>query len=188
MWIKLLGTMAGVALLAAWTKENYHFLYKWIPVLSIVAILFVCIKYKAESYMFPWENYTQLNDELDMSYQCKKLTDKDAVFIQPYEFTALKYHGQRSSYVEPDRILRKRKDIVLWYNRLGSVYGLYNTKQLARNPYFIVERASAYKKLRAADLAKFKSEGVNYIIVYADMNYKNALLLYKNKTYQLLKL
>ena len=188
MWIKLLGTIAGVALFADWTKKNYYFLYKWIPVLSIVAVLFICIKYKAENYMFPWGNYTQLNDELDIAYQCKKLTEKDAIFIQPYEFTALKYHGQRSSYVEPDRILRKRKDIVIWYNRLGSVYRLYDTKQLARNPYFNAEGTSDYKKLGAADLAKFKLEGVNYIIVYADMNYKNAVLLYKNKTYQLLKL
>jgi hypothetical protein len=188
VWLKLLGVIASVTLLEAWIKNNYAFLSKIIPAVLIGIILSYSILNKADLYMFPWNDNTHLNDELDMADACKKLTDQNAVFIQPYEFTALKYHGQRSSYVEPDRILRRRKDITIWYNRLGSVYGLYDTKQFARNPAFKKDMAASYKKLKEEDLIKYKSEGVNYMIIYADMNFKNAKLLYKNNTYQLLKL
>ena len=188
VWLKLLGVIAAVTLFEAWIRRSYPFLVNIIPAVLITIVVSYSIANKADLYMFPWNNNTHLNDELDMAYECKKLTDTNAVFIQPFEFTALKYHGQRSSYVEPDRILRRRKDVTIWYNRLGTVYGLYDTKQFARNPGFKADMAASYKKNEEKDLIKYKAEGVNYMIVYADMNYTNAKLLYKNKTYQLLKL
>ncbi len=188
MWVKLPGIIAVTSLAAIWLKRKSMVAFKVVPIVILLLVVMSTIIYRADFYMFPWVNYASLNDELDMAYQCKNRTDQNALFIQPYEFTALKYHGQRSSYVEADRVLRKRQDISTWYSRVGAVHGLYRVEQIARNPAVFSEMAVWYKKLKEEDLEKLKEQGVDYMITYSDVSYPNTVLLYKNKTYQLLKL
>ncbi|HTF80746.1 MAG TPA: hypothetical protein VL947_03440 [Cytophagales bacterium] len=186
MWTKFLGLLALCALLQEQVKGIG---YKIIPILVLLLSFVLPILFVTDNkYLFPWKDLRKDNDEIDIAIAVKNMTHKDAVFIQPFFFSALKYFGERASYVEYHRILRSRATIKIWYDRLGEVYALDKRIDVARNPLLIETMDTNYSRLTSEDLDKLKQKGVQYMITFKSTAYPGRPVLYENNTYKLIEL
>ncbi|TAH26078.1 MAG: hypothetical protein EAZ07_05155 [Cytophagales bacterium] len=186
MWLMLLGQIAGVGLI-----KQYDFFNKYKRIL-IAIILFLAIgkallSRNSVSYMYPWKQLSEDNDEIKTALACKRVSNIDDVFIHPLTFTALKYFGERASYVEYNRILRSRNDVKHWYNRLWEVYKLDNSIETARNSEFEKSINENYYNLDDSELNLLASKGVKYIISLAGHSSRFPTI-YSNKTYKIIRI
>lgn len=139
--------------------------------------------------------YWQFSGHFDLGYKqyidnevalCKKLRElspKDAVFIQPFEMSALKFHAQRSSYVEFKAIAKNQKDLKRWYDRIQEVFGLdYHVDKSGFNMQWKAD--DHLDHLDEVALAKLHAEGVTHMICHTD-RYSQAhhLILAENGYY-----
>ena len=77
--------------------------------------------------------------------------------------TALKFYGQRSSYVEFKAIAKNQKDLKIWYERIQEVFGL--NYEIDKNGFNMQWKANEYlDNLGEDQLATLKREGVTNII------------------------
>lgn len=108
--------------------------------------------------------YKQHNEnEIALCSKMKDLTPIDAVFVQPFEMTALKFYGQRSSYVEFKAIAKNQKDLKIWYERIQEVFGL--NYEVDKNGFDMQWKADEHlDNLGEGQLATLKKEGVTNII------------------------
>lgn len=185
MWLKLIGIISLVALLKDVVSDRFS---NYFLALTIGLTLFlIVINYKSEYRIYPWTDARKVNQEIDIALECKKITRINSLFIHPFFFTALKYYGERSSYVEYHRIIRSRQEIQQWYNRLFTVYKLDRKTQLHKNPNFYAEMNANYNQISDLQLLELKKEGVTHVIF--DNNHNTAFkVLYQNQKYKLVLL
>ena len=121
---------------------------------------------------------------------CKKAqitTEKNAVFIIPFEFTAMKFYGQRSCYVEFKAIAKNQRDIALWYQRIQRVYGL--NYQAQNSGFALREQANSFlNNLQEEQLTYLQVEGVTHLICQSAAYQKQHQLLGLEGGYYLYKL
>lgn len=182
MWAIFLGIIAFFALIKKNGVVSKAVLYSSFA----LSLLFAFLPNKSPHY-YPWINVSLKDDEIEMANACKRLTDTDAVFIQPYQFSALKYHGERASYVELFRVLRARKDIKVWYGRLFQVYHLDKETKTARNENLDKILSQNYDMLSDNDLQNLNRNGVGFAI-FPVSHKSDFVTLYQNKTYKLLRI
>jgi hypothetical protein len=181
-WIKFLG-IVGVF---GWV---YHYLRPLVPNKSNVpdsltyagsAIGGAFIFYMYFSGAFDLGYKQHVESEVALCKKVKELTPKDAVFIQPFEMTGLKFHGQRSSYVEFKAIAKNQRDLKKWYERINEVFGLdYHTDS---GGFYMSQKADDHlDNLDAQAIRKLKNEGVTHMICKTD-KYKEGhkLILVEN--------
>ncbi|MBS1622397.1 MAG: hypothetical protein JST83_00060 [Bacteroidetes bacterium] len=108
--------------------------------------------------------YKQYNDaEIRLSLRLKEIVPQDAVFIQPFEITGLKFYGQRSSYIDFKAIAKTKQDTREWYRRIQEVYGL--DYDMPEKGFALESKADRYlNELSENQLAKLKQEGVTHMI------------------------
>ncbi len=121
--------------------------------------------------------------EVGLSLKLKDMVPLDAVFIQPFEVTGLKFYAQRSSYVDFKAIAKNQKDTREWYRRIQEVYGLdYHTDV---SGFHMQDKANEHlDHLDETALAKLRMEGVTHMICHTDQ-YRAAhhLILSENGYY-----
>lgn len=164
-WIKILGIIAAYAyvlnyLSAYFSNENKTLNYAVI----CIGLLVGCFMFYQFSTGFFDTGYRQHNEnEIVLCSKVKEITPVDAVFVQPFEMTALKFYGQRSSYVEFKAIAKNQKDLKTWYERIQEVFGL--NYEVDKNGFDMKWKADEHlDNLDEGQLAKLKSEGVTDII------------------------
>ena len=185
MWVMVLGQIAGMGLL-----KNISLINKFRYLLF--ATVFIAIGFKITwrteiPKMYPWNDLALENDEVKTAFACKKYSKIDDVFIHPLTFSALKYFGERASYVEYNRYVRSKKDIKVWYNRLGEVYRLNTSIETARNPDFNNLNNENYNNLKDSQLTILADKGVKYAIFSADHSSKFPCI-YSNKSYKIIQI
>ncbi len=108
--------------------------------------------------------YKQHNEpEIRLSIKLKEMVPQDAVFIQPFEVTGLKFYSLRSSYIDFKAIAKNKQDTREWYRRIQEVYGLdYHMKEKG----FELERKADeyFNNLSESQLTTLRSEGVTHMI------------------------
>ncbi len=186
MWTKFIGTLALCALIQECSKGLSQQIIPF--VIFTISIIMSFLFISQTKYLFPWNDLRKQSDEIDLSIAAKGLTKQDAVFIQPFFFTALKYFGERASYVEYHRIVRSRATIKIWYARLGELYQLDKSINVARNPDLFETMDKNYAGLNTVALEQLKQKGVQYMITFSYCNYPQYKTIYQNKSYKLLKL
>ncbi|MFN8275975.1 MAG: DUF6798 domain-containing protein [Chitinophagales bacterium] len=131
--------------------------------------------------------HIDLEDEINICERTKNCTDTSAVLVVPFQFTAMKYFGQRSCYVEFKAIAKNQRDALHWYNRIHQVYGLnYNEPQ---SGFSMEEKANAnLNRLSTLQIDSLKTEGVTHIINTHPGLQENHQLLAKEGPYYLYKL
>ena len=161
-WTKFLGLVAAFAyvsnyLSAYFANENRLFNY-----LIMGASIGVLIGGNGKNLFKT--GYKQHNEkEIALCSKIKDITPIDAVFVQPFEMTALKFYGQRSSYVEFKAIAKNQKDLKIWYERIQEVFGLnYETD---KNGFDMQWKADEHlDNLSEGQLVALQKEGVTNII------------------------
>ena len=164
-WTKVLGIIAAYAYVfnyidAYIASENRVLNY----VVIGIGLLAGCFMFYQFCNGFFDTGYRQHNEnEIALCNKVKELTPIDAVFIQPFEMTALKFYGQRSSYVEFKAMAKNQKDLKIWYERIQEVFGL--NYEVDKNGFNMQWKADEHlDNLSEEQLIKLKREGVTNII------------------------
>lgn len=184
-WTKFLGITAALGLVASylrayWADENRLVNYAVIGI-SLCAVCFMFYQFSKGTFDIGYKQYT--DNEVLLCRKLKEITPNDAVFIQPFEMTALKFYGQRSSYVEFKAIAKNQKDLKIWYHRIQEVFGLdYNVD---KSGFDMRDKANTHlDNLDEAQLASLRQEGVTNIICHtAKYQQGHKLILSENGYY-----
>jgi hypothetical protein len=139
---------------------------------------FIFYLYFSGAFDLGYKQYVE--HEVSLCKKIKDITPQDAVFVQPFEMTALKFHAQRSSYVEFKAIAKNQRDLKKWYERIQEVFGL--DYHVDSGGFFMQSKANEHlDHLTSSDINRLKTEGVTHMICYtASYAQEHKLILAEN--------
>ncbi|MBC8047740.1 MAG: hypothetical protein H7Y00_13165 [Fimbriimonadaceae bacterium] len=120
-------------------------------------------------YNFPFNR--KITPEIEISIKAKELIPKNALFIQPCNFTTLKYYGERSSLVDYKALTHRKSFILEWAKRFEDVYDL----KIEESPIGL--KTSMYAN------NKFKNLSADYISQLQEKYGITHLLTFKTSKY-----
>ena len=93
-----------------------------------------------------------------------EVTPSDAVFIQPFENTELKFFAQRSSYVEFKANVRNKKFVGDWYDRIQLVFDV--SAENTEKGFALQQKANEnYYTENRWVLSSRAGQGISYMLV-----------------------
>ena len=119
--------------------------------------------------------------------QIKETTPIDAVFIQPFDNTELKFYGQRSSFVEFKANVRHTCYVNEWYRRVQLVYGVSAVD--AEKGFALQQKADG--NYYTENLWKFNNHsgyGITHMLVKKEYKPPFGTLILSNNSYAVYKL
>jgi hypothetical protein len=188
-WMKFLGV---VGLIGTLKVDSFRPFKLEKPVLISLSILcwIVILNFSDRlPYKVPFQIF-RMKEEDAMISICEKIresTSSEAVFIQPFETTELKFYAQRSSYVEFKANVKNKRFVLEWWRRLTNVYGLSLSSPVQG---FMAEKAanSHFYHLSAENLTALKQEGVTHILTRKEFPPTKGSLILQNNTYAVYQL
>jgi hypothetical protein len=196
IWLKTFSMMALIGLVETFFMEkkwvqkglNNDRILNAIMALSLVSIVFMMPQFqlfKNKNYDFFTQNLMQKSD-VSISIKAKELTDKNAVFLIPSDFSAFRFWSERNVFIDYKAINHRQAALSEWYNRIQNVYKI-NLDDRLRNadlPYLANEN---FKQLKENDFLQFaQNQGITHIITF-----KNCVLNFQkiaeNEDYALYK-
>ena len=193
VWLNLLGCIGVFALiekyfsLKAYNKFEETELATCV-IVSALIISAIAFTPKLIPYSKPYHTFTSERDDEGIKI-CREIKNKipnNAVFIQPFEFTALKYYGERSSYVEFKTVSRRRDYLKIWYSRIKQVYGVGT--EIKDRKELMKKADENFKKLTKENLLKLKPEGVTHILTYKEHSIPDLKIILENSRYKVYEL
>jgi hypothetical protein len=193
-WVKFLGVLAMFAMMPSVLIFFVHrfnlMLERTMLVVgtgfSLVIILFFADKLP---YQVPYQIFQLKEREaiIHIAEEIKQATPKDAVFIQPFENTELKFYAQRSSYVEFKANVRHKLFVQEWYRRIGEVYGV---NYMSDAQGFALQKMgnSHFEQLNQTQLVSLKNKGVTHLLYPLECVPALGTLLIKNEAYAVYQL
>lgn len=134
IWLEAFGILA-----MARTAERLTLPWRWLrPAGWLVALLLLAGVgfYRLSGwlgdppeYHFPWSRKSSA--EIRISKRAAELTPPDAVFVVPYRFTAFRWYGERSLYVDYKAMLHQYDFLAEWYERIQAIYQFNHEDQAA---------------------------------------------------------
>ena len=194
-WMKFLGVVAAFCLLEQYLATKMHLLNKvQMEKVSLVAVSLLCwiivIRFNDHlPYKVPFQLFG-MKEKDDMIAICEKIrevTPKDALFMQPFDNTELKFYGQRSSFVEFKANVRNKKFTNDWYDRIHNIYGL--SVNDAEKGFAMKDKADAnYYNANQWAFSSRREFGITHMLV--DKRYKPPFgsLILENNSYAVYKL
>lgn len=194
-WVKFFGVLAAVGYAKEYLPKvitsRLSCAFESVLLISGTAFSFFIIFFFRTilPYHVPYQ-IGDLKEEDDMLMICEKIkvvTPIDAVFIQPFENTELKFYAQRSSYVEFKANVRQKTYVAEWYRRVNQVFGVRYDSEL--KGFALQEQANTYFcSLNAEKLNRLKQEGVTHILTRKQQPPAIGNLVIANNTYAVYQL
>lgn len=194
-WFKFFGVIALAGfIIEVWEKYS-HLLHRTryeliILPAGILAAWVLILHYNASlpyQVSFQLFGLKQHDDMIDICKHVEAQTPADAVFIQPFENTELKYYGQRSSYVEFKANVRNKAFVCQWADRIKQVYGVAPGQGL--NGFALQQVADDYYyTLTAQQLTALKASGVTHLLTRKDKQPALGTFVAGNNSYEVYKL
>ena len=195
IWMKFLGVVAAVGLaeelyLSKWKLPD-AFKLETVAICTIIVLSWgVILRFNEYlPYHVPFQIFglKEKDDMISICEKIKEVTPKDAVFIQPFDNTELKFYGQRSSFVEFKANVRHKKYVGDWYQRILLIYGLSPNSS---------EKGFALKDLADVNyythnLWRFNARngfGITHMLVNKDYKPPFGTLIVSNNTYAVYQL
>ncbi len=193
-WMKFLGVVAvfGFAeqYLSSFTSSLPASLERAGLIVSIVLCWVVILNYSSIlPYKVPFQLFgmKEQDDMIAICEQIKEVTPPDAVFVQPFDNTELKFYSQRSSYVEFKANVRNKAFVTEWAKRVEEVFGV--SAQLQTKGFALRQKADAYfYNARKEQLDLLKRKGVTHILTKRLYPASTGQLILHNKTYAVYQL
>jgi hypothetical protein len=194
-WVKFFGVMAGVGYIGIYLPRarllRINATYERGLLVAGAVWCFIIIFFFNNylPYRVPYQiaSLKQKDDMLQICQSIKELTPDNSVFIQPFENTELKFHAQRSSYVEFKANVRHKAYVAEWYRRVNEVFGVHYSDKV--KGFELQQRANAYfYRLNAGQLDELKKEGVTHILTGKQHPPVIGNLVTANNTYAVYKL
>jgi len=193
-WIKFLGVLSVFAfveqILLPFIPSLNSSLERAMLVLSSVLCWIVIINFSnLLPYKVPFQLF-KLKEQDEMIAICGKIkyaTPNNAVFIQPFENTELKFYAQRSSYVEFKANVRNKVFVKEWAKRLEQVFGV--TPDMDVKGFELQKAADLFfYTIDAAHLNLLKKEGVTHVLTKKGYPLSLGNLILQNNTYAVYQL
>ncbi len=190
IWLKLFSIIAVFAFVEKYflflTKRIFVNIYKGL-FFALSAICLSLILFNTEmlpfNVCFDFGKQLQNDKAVAISLDAKKLTNKDALFVQPLRFTELKFYAQRSSFVDYKTPVHRKAALNKWYNRVELLYNLdykaynktYNIDSIA-NKYYISLNEEFFKDLakknQISHILTFKEHKLDFKIISENELYR----------------
>ncbi len=194
-WFKFFGVigLAGFAI-EIWEKYS-HVIHRTkyelilLPTGIVVAWVVILQFNTVLPYTVPFQLFglKQHDDMIDICRRVQQQTPADAVFVQPFENTELKYYAQRSSYVEFKANVRNRAFVCQWADRIKLVYGVGPGQGL--NGFALQQAADDYYySLSSQQLAALKANGVTHLLTTKNKQPALGTFVTGNNSYEVYKL
>lgn len=130
--------------------------------------------------------WKEKDDIVMISLQIDTQLNKDAVFVQPFSNSDLKYFGRISSWVDWKAFLKNRSQILEWYRRIKIVYGISVNDQ--EKGFELREKAErCFFNMDEQTVHQLKREGVTHILTF-NKHWPFGKLIFENKTYAVYQL
>lgn len=194
-WVKFFGVMAGVGYISIYLPGARLFrinvIVERMLLVAGAVFCFVIIFYFNNHlpYRVPYQiaSLKQEDDMLQICQSIKQVTPTDAVFVQPFENTELKFYAQRSSYVEFKANVRHKAYVAEWYRRIKEVFGVkYEDKVKG---FELQQQANThFYELNAEQLMRLKQEGVTHMLTIKQHPPAIGNLVTANSTYAVYQL
>lgn len=195
-WVKYIGLLfmvkyavAYLPIVKQWAENMWLNVAATVCALAIVISLYFNPNTVGRQYAYYefGHDWKAQNDMVDISLLIDKSIDKQAVFVQPFSTTELKYFGKVSSYVDWKAFLKNRGALYEWYRRIQLVYGVSIADK--EKGFFLQQKADAhYASLSTAALQQLKQEGVTHLLVKKDAPPATGKLILQNNTYAVYQL
>ncbi len=194
-WVKFYGVVAVVGYVSICTPKALLFrinaTIERILLVVGVAFCFIIIFYfnNCLPYRVPYQiaSLKQKDDMFQICQSIKEVTPTDAVFIQPFDNTELKFHAERSSYVEFKANVRHKTYVAEWYRRVKEVFGVKYEDNL--KGFELQQQANThFYGLNAEQLMRLKQEGVTHLLTTKQQPPAIGNLVTANSTYAVYQL
>jgi hypothetical protein len=127
------------------------------------------------------------DDMVEISMQVDKTISKDAVFVQPFSTTELKYFGKMSSWVDWKAFVKDQSKIEEWYRRIQMVYGI-GIEDKEKGFELNKKADEHFFHLPNKDIEKLKAEGVTHLLTRKEFPPSIGKLILQNNTYAVYQL
>jgi len=192
-WMKFLGVVAvfgfaeqflgSVSLLRTSVEKSVLIslsILSWVIILNFSNLL----PYKVPFQLF---GLKAQDDMISICEKIKEVTPRDAVFIQPFENTELKYYAQRSSYVEFKANVRNKIFVKEWAKRVEEVFSI--NPQMDLKGFSLQQVADAYFYHSSKErLGLLKTKGVTHVLTKKEFPLSTGKLILQNDTYAVYQL
>jgi hypothetical protein len=133
------------------------------------------------------KNWKAENDIVLISERIDKEIGKDAIFVQPFSCTELKYYGRTSSWVDWKAFVKDQSKIEEWYRRIQVVYGI-SIKDAEKGFMLSTKADSNFCHMNTLQLNTIKREGVTHILTKKEFPVASGKLILQNNTYAVYQL
>ena len=193
IWLKAFSVLALMALLekSKIGQKTQSLLQRLLyPSLVLLAVFSIGIIYapfsvfKKRPYDFFFASKT--TPEVQIALMAKEKTPKNAVFVLPVEFSAFKYHSQRSSYVDYKTIIHRNDAFQEWYQKVKTIYKVdIKTRRSGKDPVQVA--AQNYAQLDVATINNLAQNGVTHLVmpIASKLNYP---LITENEAFAIYKI
>ena len=195
IWMKFLGVVAVIGLAEEFYTGKWHLpdmlkFEKGALITFALLCWVVIIKFNAYlPYNVPFQLFgmKEKDDMIAICEKIKEVTPPDAVFVQPFDNTELKFYGQRSSFVEFKANVRHKSFVGEWYRRIRIVYSIsaddvkqgFALKDIADANYYTTDNWQFNRK---------SGYGITYMLVKKDYRPLYGDLILSNDSYAVYKL
>ena len=187
IWVELLGLIALFAMInALFIKLRLPKLFFRIGTnilwtFSVVMLIMIHWPGNYFSNKQPDLFYMQHFDpEVDIAQKAKQLTTQDDLFIVPMEFTAFKYHSERSLFIDYKSVVHRKEVLGEWYGRIKKIYRIdIKNRQNGDNLY--LKGRDNYLAIDAAYCLDLKDLGIDYMVTYSDHKLPYSIIAENNR-------
>ncbi len=195
IWMKFLGVVALVGMVEEFYLNKGHLpdMVKFekigIIALALVSWLVIIEFNQYLPYKVPFQLFS-MKEKDDMIAICEKINETipaNALFVQPFDNTELKFYGRRSSFVEFKANVKHKSFVGEWYRRIQIVYGI--SANDAQQGFKLQDKADA--SYYTSDPWQFNRKagyGITHMLVKKDYKPLYGTLVLSNSTYAVYKL
>lgn len=185
-WVKFFGVVALMALVSnsfSLPKQKASMKLA-LPSLLLLLVVITVFKFHAQlPYKVPFQlPGFKKESVIEICDKIKDVTPANAVFIQPFEVTELKYYAQRSSYVEFKANVKHRAALHEWYRRIREVYGIAADAKITG--FSLQQKADVfYCAMQPQIIQQLKKEGVTHMLTYSSCSPLPCKVILQNEDY-----
>jgi hypothetical protein len=186
--ILILTAYAWQLIRASWMNPKVRYAF-WGLVLIAAAGLYVVRpefwlrKNVNHEFGFAWK---EKSDIVSISMQIDRQIDKNAVFVQPFGCSELKFFGRVSSWVDFKAFPKNRGQVFEWYRRINQVYGI-SLSDKEKGFELNGKADNFFSNLSSENALKLKQEGVTHILS-TNKSWPYGKLVLSNNTYAVYEL
>ncbi len=193
-WMKFLGVVAAIGLLeprlvSIYILSDWRFDKAALVMAAVLSWVIILGFGSSLPYHVPYQIFglKEKEDMINICEQIQKETPKDAVFIQPFDNSELKFYAQRSSFIEFKANVRHKCFVGEWYRRVQMVFDVSAAD--GAKGFALQQKADEhYYTLTLHELAILQQEGVTHMLVKKDQHPHAGSLILSNNTYAVYKL